>query len=109
MTMSRRSPRGWACRAWKPSVLLAIGENGRIRDPAGIGIAERIAWLSAANVLERIGRARLQRDELDAELTLLIDHAASLGIGWPDIARCLCVSRQAAPRMLFTLALGLAA
>jgi hypothetical protein len=46
-------------------------------------------------VLERISRARLQRDELDAELALLIDHAASLGVGWPDIARRLGVSRQA--------------
>ena len=33
------------------------------------GPAERIARLPAAKVLERIGRARLQRDELDAELT----------------------------------------
>jgi hypothetical protein len=47
-------------------------------------------------VLERISRARLQRDELDAELALLIDHAVSLRSGWPDIARCLGVSRQAA-------------
>jgi hypothetical protein len=60
------------------------------------GPAERIARLSAAKVLERIGQTRLQRDELDAELTLLIDHAVSLEIGWPDIAPCLCVSRQAA-------------
>jgi hypothetical protein len=47
-------------------------------------------------VLERIRRARLQRDELDTELALLIDHAVNLGIGWPDIARRLGVSRQAA-------------
>ena len=52
--------------------------------------------MSAANVLERIGRAQRQRDELDAELALLIDHAVSLGIGWPEIAQCLGVSRQAA-------------
>jgi predicted transcriptional regulator len=58
--------------------------------------AEQVARLSAAKVLERIGRARLQWDELDAELALLIDHAVSLGIGWPDIARSLDVSRQAA-------------
>jgi hypothetical protein len=50
-------------------------------------LAEQITRLSAAKVLERISRARLQRDELDAELALLIDHAVSLGIGWPDIAR----------------------
>jgi hypothetical protein len=60
------------------------------------GPAERISRLSPAKVLERISRTRLQRDELDAELALLIDHAASLRIGWPDIARCLGVSRQAA-------------
>jgi hypothetical protein len=60
------------------------------------GPAERIARLPTAKVLERISQARLQRDELDAELTLLIDHAVSLGMGWPDIARCLGVSRQAA-------------
>jgi hypothetical protein len=60
------------------------------------GPAERIARLSPAKVLERISRAQLQRDELDAELALLIDHAVSLKIGRPDIARCLGVSRQAA-------------
>jgi hypothetical protein len=60
------------------------------------GPAERIARLPAAEVLEQINQARLQRDELDAELALLIDQAVSLGIGWPDIARLLGVSRQAA-------------
>jgi hypothetical protein len=60
------------------------------------GPAEQVARLSAAKVLERIGRARLQQDELDAELALLIDHAVSLGIGWPNIARSLDVSRQTA-------------
>jgi predicted RNA-binding Zn ribbon-like protein len=71
--------------------------DDRARGPAApSGPAEQITPLSAANVLERIGQARLQRDELDAELTLLIDRAVSLRIGWPDIARCLGVSRQAA-------------
>jgi hypothetical protein len=71
--------------------------DDRARGPAAPpGPAERIARLSPAKVLERISRARLQRDELDAELALLIDHAVSLKIGWPDIARCLGVSRQAA-------------
>jgi len=60
------------------------------------GPAERIARLSPAKVLERISRARLQRDELDAELALLIDHAVSLRIGWPEIAARLGVTRQAA-------------
>ena len=73
------------------------GRDDRVREPAApVGPVERIARLPAAKVLERISQARLQRDELDAELALLIDHAVSLGIGWPDIARCLGVSRQAA-------------
>jgi hypothetical protein len=71
--------------------------DDRARGPAAPSSpAERIARLPAAKVLERISRVRLQRDELDAELALLIDHAVNLGIGWPDIARRLGVSRQAA-------------
>ena len=71
--------------------------DDRTREPAtSPGPAQRIARLSPAKVLERISRARLLRDELDAELALLIDHAVSLKIAWPDIARCLGVSRQAA-------------
>jgi len=58
--------------------------------------AERIARLSPAQVLERITRARLHQKELDAELAALIDHAVALGVGWPDIAGCLGVTRQAA-------------
>jgi hypothetical protein len=57
---------------------------------------ERIARLSPAQVLERITRARLHQKELDAELTALIDHAVEVGIGWPDIADRLGVTRQAA-------------
>jgi hypothetical protein len=60
------------------------------------GTAEQVARLPTAKVLERISQVRLQRDELDAELALLIGHAVSLGIGWPDIAQRLGVSRQAA-------------
>ena len=70
--------------------------DNRAKEPAAPSGPERIARPPAAKVLERISRARLQRDELDTELALLIDHAVSLGIGWPDIARCLGVSRQAA-------------
>jgi hypothetical protein len=72
-------------------------QDDRTKEPAAPpGTAKRIARLAAAEVLERISRTRLQRDELDAELALLIDHAVSLGIGWPDVARRLGVSRQAA-------------
>ena len=67
------------------------GREGQRRRPA-----RWIAWLSAVKVLERISRARLQRDEVDAELALLIDHAVSLGIGWPDIAPAPGCHRQAA-------------
>lgn len=71
--------------------------NYRLRGSATPPTAsERIARLSAAKVIERIGRAKQQRDELDAELALLIDHAVALGIGWPQIASRLNVTRQAA-------------
>jgi hypothetical protein len=52
--------------------------------------------LSAPQVLARIERAWLARDEAEAELTVLIDHTVSLGIGWPEIAARLRVSRRAA-------------
>jgi hypothetical protein len=47
-------------------------------------------------VLEQIDHVRHVRDEADAELAMLIDHAVDLGIGWPDIAAQLGVTRQAA-------------
>jgi len=58
--------------------------------------AQRVTRLSASQVLERIERARLARDEAEAELVVLIDHAVSLGVGWPEIAAQLGVTRQAA-------------
>ncbi|MGO8726982.1 MAG: hypothetical protein ACLQK8_09770 [Streptosporangiaceae bacterium] len=58
--------------------------------------AERIARLSRQQVLERITKARLHQKELDAELAALMDQAVALGIGWPDIAHRLGVTRQAA-------------
>ena len=57
---------------------------------------ERTARLSRPQVLERITRARLHQKELDAELAALIDQGVALGIGWPDIAHRLGVTRQAA-------------
>lgn len=57
---------------------------------------QRVARLGPSQVLERITRARVARDEAEAELAALIDHAVALGIGWPGIARRLGVSRQAA-------------
>ncbi len=57
---------------------------------------QRAGRLSPPQALEKITRARIARDEAEAELAVLIDHAAALGIGWPDMARHLGVSRQAA-------------
>lgn len=69
----------------------------RHRAPAASpGPEQRAARLSPAQVLERITRARIQRDEAEAELAALTDRAVALGIGWPDIARHLGVSRQVA-------------
>jgi hypothetical protein len=47
-------------------------------------------------VLERVQRARLAREAAEAELAVLVDQAVSLGIGWPEIAARLGVTRQAA-------------
>lgn len=63
-------------------------------EPAGP--AHRVGRLSAAQVLEQIEHARLARDEAEAELAVLIDHAVSLSVGWPEIAARLGVTRQAA-------------
>jgi hypothetical protein len=69
----------------------------RHRAPAAPPTAEqRAARLSPPRVLEKITRARMQRDQADAELAALTDHAAALGISWPHIARHLGVTRQAA-------------
>jgi hypothetical protein len=52
--------------------------------------------LSPPEVLERIERAKLTRDKADAELAALVDQAVDVGIGWPEIAARLGVTRQAA-------------
>jgi hypothetical protein len=71
--------------------------NYRMKAPAAPPTpADRIARLSPIDVLDRISRTRLQREELDIQLALLIDHAVTLGISWPQIARRLGVTRQAA-------------
>ena len=60
------------------------------------GSAQRVTHLSAPQVLEQIENARLAQDEAEAELAVLIDHAVDLGVGWPEIAARLGVTRQAA-------------
>jgi hypothetical protein len=74
------------------------GQSQRLqRAPAEpTGSAQRDTRLSAPQVLARIERARLARDEAETELAVLIDHAVDLGIGWPEIAARLGVTRQAA-------------
>jgi hypothetical protein len=63
----------------------------RHRAPAAPpGPQQRAGRLSPSRVLERI------TDEAETELAALVDHAVALGVGWPDIARQLGVSRQAA-------------
>lgn len=52
--------------------------------------------VSPSQVLELIERARVTQGEAEAHLALLIDHASGLGIGWPEIAARLGVTRQAA-------------
>jgi hypothetical protein len=51
---------------------------------------------ASAQVLEDIRDARVEQLEAEAELAALIDHAVDLGIGWPQIAAQLGVTRQAA-------------
>ncbi len=63
-------------------------------EPAGS--AQRVTQLSAPQVLEQIEHARHVRAEAEAELATLIDHAVDQGIGWPEIAARLGVTRQAA-------------
>jgi hypothetical protein len=63
-------------------------------EPAGS--AQRVTHSPAPQLLEQIGRTRHMRDEAEAELAVLIDHAVDLGIGWPEIAAQLEITRQAA-------------
>jgi len=51
---------------------------------------------AATEMLERLKRGRAARDEAEASLDALIDRAVDLGIGWPEIAEQLGVTRQAA-------------
>ncbi len=52
--------------------------------------------MSPPELLERIERTRAVQQEAEAKLAVLIDRAVSMGIGWPDIAARLGVTRQAA-------------
>ena len=63
-------------------------------EPAGS--PERVTHLPAPEALEQIEHVRHARDQAEAELASLIDHAVDQGIGWPEIADRLGVTRQAA-------------
>jgi len=52
--------------------------------------------MSPSQVLERIRLTRVAQQKAGVELAALIDHAVGLGIGWPEIADRLGVTRQAA-------------
>jgi hypothetical protein len=65
-----------------------------LAEPAGS--AQRATHLPAPQVLEQIEHTRQARDEAEAELATLIDYAIEQGIGWPQIAARLGVTRQAA-------------
>ena len=52
--------------------------------------------MSAAQLLEQIERTRVTQRKAEAALAKLVDQAVGLGIGWPEIAARLGVTRQAA-------------
>lgn len=52
--------------------------------------------MPAAQVLDQIERTRIAQLRAEATLAKLVDQAVSLGIGWPEIAARLGVTRQAA-------------
>jgi hypothetical protein len=52
--------------------------------------------MPSSQVLERIERTRATQRKAETELAKLVDQAVGLGVGWPEIAARLGVSRQAA-------------
>lgn len=60
------------------------------------GPTKRASGSSALEVLDQIEDARAAQQEAEAEIAALVDHAVTLGIGWPEIATRLGVTRQAA-------------
>jgi hypothetical protein len=55
-----------------------------------------VSHLPEAELLDQIRLARVDRDDAEADLAKLIDAAVSHGVGWPQIASQLGVTRQAA-------------
>ena len=84
-------------RRTSPKVKAARADQPRHTPAAQPGrLAHQVSRMSSAQALERITRVRVAQQEAEAELAVLIDHAVGLGIGWPEIAIRLGVSRQAA-------------
>jgi len=52
--------------------------------------------VTASQVLEQIERTRAAQLRTESALAKLVDQAVDLGIGWPEIAVRLGVTRQAA-------------
>jgi hypothetical protein len=52
--------------------------------------------MTATQVLDQIERTRIAQLRAETALAKLVDQAVSLGIGWPEIAARLDVTRQAA-------------
>ena len=86
MSRSKRQPRVRHMHPTRPS-------HVRAEPPRPL---QRAFQLSPPEVLERIERARLAREKAEAELAVLVDQAVDMGIGWPEIAVRLGVTRQAA-------------
>ena len=91
------SPAWWSCEQIQAP--RARHTRPERRHPARVQPAARqqqVSKPSPSQVLEEINRARLAREDAEAELEVLVDCAVGLGIGWPEIATQLCVTRQAA-------------
>jgi len=67
--------------------------QGSVNQP---GVSQRVARLSAHELLDQIRYVRIERDEAEAELAILVDAAVRGGLGWPQIASQLGITRQAA-------------
>lgn len=52
--------------------------------------------MPSSQVLELIERTRAAQRKAETELAKLVDQAVGLGVGWPEIAARLGVTRQAA-------------
>lgn len=72
-------------------------QSGRRQQPPAQspGQVQAASRISAAQLLEQIERTRVTQRKAEAALAKLVDQAVGLGIGWPEIAARLGVTRQA--------------